>query len=172
MEEANEARALLGRLYQRLRRRRLIRGLLFFPLSSLLLVILGWNWQGGAHWIPAVILTAAGLYGFADLMAGTRMTDFDASPVGLFLSGKPNKYALEVLLIRHSEESGELDDKDYVSEISFIEKSGVRFSLSVSGREECGLLADYLKERLADRCVIMEMTFQEYDDNRREYLHN
>ena len=170
MAEEHEGKALLIERCARMRRWNLIKGAAAFSLSSLLLVLIAWNWQGGADWLFAAILTATGLYGFVNLMSCTRLTDFENSPVGRFLSGKSGKYELAVLLIRHSDERQVQADSEYGAYISFVDKSGARTSVSIRGREECGQVTGYLKERLAGRCVIMEMTFDEYDENRRAYL--
>ena len=130
-------------------------------------IIVCLDWKGGIYWLYVSILILMGLYGFANLAVSSRMVEFSTSPIGLFLSGKAKKYELAVLLIRHSDEQdAPLGDK-YRAIFSFIEKSGARISISAYGFETCQQITDYLKECLSDRCVIMEMTFLEYDENRR-----
>ena len=171
MSEICQGKTLLIEQYNKKRRLSIIRGLLFFVLSSLAAILICIDWRGGIQWLFVVALMLTGMYGFADLVASTKMTDFDTSPMGLFLSGESKKHTLAALLIRRSDENAAGTGEKYKAEISFVEKSGARVSISVRGYESCRQIIDYLKERLTENCQILDMTFDEYKTNRREHAH-
>ena len=174
----DKAKKLFIDKYEQTRISKKYQGLMYFISASGLLITVTVNWQGGIDWLYTAILAAIGLYGFFNLIISRKMPAFEKSPIGLYLSdnpateGKGNSIGkdseLKVILILRSEDGKQAKSK-YKATISFIESSGMRVKISFKGYNHCQTIISFIKSRMSDRCDILEMTFEEYRVNRKQY---